>query len=156
MHAQRGVGIAGYRGGHPGRGLQVGAVAGEGLGQLGLLGGGKAGVHRAFGSHLGVHQLILVGHRHVLPGAHGECPGHQRGHPGQDHVVRRDPAAAEPGDQRGVGDQPVNRAKHGRTQPAPGHVTVPVRPACRERRLPDRMTRLMLLLAHWTDYPPAE
>ena len=32
---------------------------------------------------------------------------------------------------------------------------MPVRPARRERRLPDRMTRLMLLLAHWTDYPPA-
>ncbi len=31
---------------------------------------------------------------------------------------------------------------------------MPVRPARRERRLPDRMTRLMLLLAHWTDYPP--
>jgi hypothetical protein len=30
-----------------------------------------------------------------------------------------------------------------------------VRPACREGRLPDRMTRLMLFLAHRMDYPPA-
>ena len=32
---------------------------------------------------------------------------------------------------------------------------MPVRPARREGRLPDRMTRLMLFLAHWMDYPPA-
>jgi len=30
-----------------------------------------------------------------------------------------------------------------------------VRPARRQRRLPDRMTRFMLFLAHWMDYPPA-
>jgi hypothetical protein len=75
MHAQRGIGIPRYRGCHPGRGLFVGAVAAERLGELGLLGSREPGVHPALEVDLRVHQLVLAGDRHVLPGAHRERPG---------------------------------------------------------------------------------
>ena len=156
MHAQRRIGVPRDRGGHPGRGLRVGAVADERVRQLGLLGGREPGVHRAFGGDLGVHQLVLVRHRHVLSGAHREGPRDQGGHAGQDHGVRRYPAAAQPGDQRGVGHQPVHGTEHGRPQPASGYVAMPVRPPGRERRLTDRMPVLVHLLAHPAGLSPTE
>ena len=148
MHAQRGIRVPGDRGGHSRRGLGVGAVAGERVRQLGLLGGREPGVHRSFGRDLGVHQLVLVRHRHVLPGSHRERPGHQRGHAGQDHGVRRRPAAAQPGDQGGVGHQPVHRTEYRRPQAAAGYVTMPVRPSGHERSLPHGVSPLGHLLSH--------
>ena len=148
MHAQRGIGVPGDRGGHSRRGFRVGAVAGERVGQLGLLGGREAGVHRAFGGDLGVHQLVLVRHRHVLAGAHRERPRDQGRHAGQDHGVRRYPASAQPGDQRGVGHQAVHRTEYRRPQAASGYVAMPVRPSVRKRSLPHGVSPLGHLLSH--------
>ena len=154
MHAQRRIGVPRDRGGHPGGGLRVGAVADERVRQLGLLGVREPGVHLAFGGDLGMHQLVLVRHRHVLPGAHRERSCDQGGHAGQYHGVRRCPAPAQPGDQRSVGHQPVYRAEHRRPQPASGYVAMPVRPPGCECRLADRIPVFMHLLAHPQDYPP--
>jgi hypothetical protein len=123
---QRGIRVPRHGSRHPGRGVGVGPVAAERLGQLVLLGGREPGVHPAFGGDLGVNQLVLVGHRYVLAGTHRECARDQGRHAGQDHGVLRSPAAAQPGDQRGVRHQAVYRAEHRRPQPAAGYVTVPV------------------------------
>src|SRR3984957_17515132 len=98
-------------------------------------------VHLALQGDLGVHQLVLVGHRDVLAGAHRERARDQRRYAGQDHRVGRRAAAAEPGDQRRVRDQAVGRAEHRRPQPPAGHVPMTVRPARDLRRAPGRARR---------------
>jgi hypothetical protein len=153
VHAQCGVGVGGDGGGHRGGGVRVGTVAAEDIGELGLLGGGEPGVHPPLDRDLRADQLVLVGHRDVLPGAHRERPGYQGRHAGQHDGVRGRAAAAEPGDQRGVGHQPVHRSEYRRPQPAAGHVTVPVRPPRRQRRPPHRPARVSWFLIHAADYP---
>src|SRR5262249_51461007 len=68
------------------------------------------------------------------------------------HRVRAHGGPAEPGDQRGVGDQPIDRAEHGRPQPSAGYIAVPMRPPGHERRRAGRLRRLWcLLVAHLQD-----
>jgi hypothetical protein len=59
MHAQGGVRIPGHRRRHPGRGVRVGAIAAERIGELGLLGRGELSVHRALDVDLGMDKLVL-------------------------------------------------------------------------------------------------
>jgi len=152
---QRCAGVTGDRGGHPGRGIRIGAVLAEVARQLVLLGRREPGQHLALQGHLGVHQLVLVRHRDVLPGAHRERSRHQRRRAGQHDRVRGHPAAAQPRDQRCVRDQAVHRAEHGGPQPAAGYVTVTVRPAGHQRCRPCRIGRLApVLVSHQPDQPP--
>ena len=156
VHAQRRARVLGYRGGHPGRGLGVRAVLAEVAGQLFLFGDGEQGEHLLLQRDLGVHQLVLVGDRDVLAGSHRERPGYQRGYPGQHDRVRGHPAPAEPGDQGGVGDQPIHRTEYRRPQPAAGYVPVPVRPARAQRRRPGRRGWLAcILVSHLPRSPPS-
>ena len=155
VHPQGRARVLGHRGGHPGRRLGVRPVLAEVARQFLLLGHGEQSEHLLFQRHLGVHQLVLVGDRDVLAGAHRERPRHQRGHAGQHDRVRRRLAPAQPGDQGGVGDQPVHRAEDGRPQPAAGHVTVPVRPSRAQRRRPGLRRRpAYLLVSHVRSSPP--
>jgi len=111
------------------------------VGELVLLGSGEAGVHLGLESDLGVDQLVLVGHRHVLAGAHRERARDQSGQPGEHDGARADPATADAGDQSGVGDEPVDRPEDGRPQPSPRHVAVPMGPPRAPVRLWPRRTR---------------
>ena len=114
VHSQGRPRVLGHRGRHPVRGLRVRAVLAEVARQLLLLGHGEHGEHLLLQGHLGVHQLVLVGDRDVLSGAHQERPRHQRGHAGQHDRVRGRLAPAQPGDQGSVGNQTVHRPEDGR------------------------------------------
>jgi len=67
----------------------------EVLGQLGLLGRGKARKHPALQRDLSLHELVLVGHQDVFAGAHGQGARHQGRDAGQHDRLRRYAAAAE-------------------------------------------------------------
>ena len=73
---------------------------------------------------LGGDQLVLRRDRDELARGHGEGASREPGEPGQHDGVSLQAAAADPGDQRDVGDQSVHGAEHRRPQPATRHVPV--------------------------------
>ena len=89
----------------------------------------------AFLRDLGLHLLGLRPDRGVLAQPHRDRAGDHAGDAGQHDRPRRDPAAADAGDERDVGDQPVHGTEHRRPQPAAGDIGVMVLGA---RRLPIR------------------
>jgi hypothetical protein len=107
------------------------------LGQLGGLGLRVALQLPALLGHLGRHLLVLRLHAGVLAEAHGDRSRHQAGDAGQHDRAGRQPAPADAGDQRDVGDQPVHRPERRRAQPAAGDVGVVVGIE-RERTVADR------------------
>ena len=67
---------------------------------------------------------ILRRDRNELARGHGERPGRKPRQPDEQDRVLRPAAAADAGDQRDVGDQPVHRAEDGGPQPAARHIPV--------------------------------
>ena len=97
--------------------------------------------------HFGFDQLVLRGDRYVLARSHRAGTGNQSGQAGQHDRARREPGAADSGDQRDVRYQAVHRTENGRPQPAAGHVAVlVVDPRARGCVGPDLIGRLDWLL----------
>ena len=86
---------------------------------------------------LALHQFGLGPHRDVLPGGHGEGPGHQAGDAGQTDRARRGMGTGHSQDEGDVGDQAVTDTEDGGARSAPLHVPVTmVRGHSRERTEP--------------------
>ena len=119
--------------------VRVDAPVDVDLGQLGELGLRVALQLAPLDLHLGLHRLVLAAHRDVLAAAHRERPGQQARHPGDHHRTGAGGGRGDAGDQAEVGDQAVDHAEHGRTQPAAGDLAVLV--ADREVGVTDRVMR---------------